>query len=98
MASGSSAATSAARPAGSWVAGSGAGASGSVMAEAYDGGRRRSGTRRPDHPPPATIATMTEPTTARHPAAPPDIDAYLARFDWHPEPELIGFRDASASR
>jgi glutamate/tyrosine decarboxylase-like PLP-dependent enzyme len=35
---------------------------------------------------------------ARHPTAPPDIDAYLARFDWHPEPELIGFRDEGASR
>jgi len=33
-----------------------------------------------------------------HPTAPPDIDAYLARFAWHPEPELIGFRDATASR
>ncbi|MEX2184104.1 MAG: pyridoxal-dependent decarboxylase [Chloroflexota bacterium] len=28
----------------------------------------------------------------------PDIDAYLARFAWHPEPELIGYRDESASR
>ncbi|MGK2849718.1 MAG: pyridoxal phosphate-dependent decarboxylase family protein [Candidatus Limnocylindrales bacterium] len=35
---------------------------------------------------------------AQHPTAPPDIDAYLARFDWHPEPELIGYRDAGASR
>jgi len=34
----------------------------------------------------------------RHPTAPPDIDAYLARFDWHPEPELVGFRDEGASR
>ncbi len=33
-----------------------------------------------------------------HPTAPPDIDAYLARFDWHPEPELIGYRDETASR
>jgi glutamate/tyrosine decarboxylase-like PLP-dependent enzyme len=32
------------------------------------------------------------------PTAPPDIDAYLARFAWHPEPELIGFRDEAASR
>ncbi len=32
------------------------------------------------------------------PTAPPDIDAYLAGFDWHPEPELIGYRDAGASR
>jgi hypothetical protein len=29
---------------------------------------------------------MTEPSTIQHPTAPPDIDAYLARFDWHPEP------------
>ncbi|MEO5885081.1 MAG: pyridoxal-dependent decarboxylase [Candidatus Limnocylindrales bacterium] len=41
---------------------------------------------------------MTDRSTARHPTAPPDIDAYLARFDWHPEPELIGFRDERASR
>ena len=34
----------------------------------------------------------------RHPTAPPDIEAYLARFAWHPEPELIGYRDAAASR
>jgi glutamate/tyrosine decarboxylase-like PLP-dependent enzyme len=31
-------------------------------------------------------------------AAPADPDAYLARFDWHPEPELIGYRDGGASR
>ena len=41
---------------------------------------------------------MTEPTTTQDPTAPIDIDAYLARFDWHPEPELIGFRDPAASR
>jgi len=41
---------------------------------------------------------MTERSTTPHPTAPPDIDAYLARFDWHPEPELIGFRDEGASR
>ncbi len=41
---------------------------------------------------------MIDPPTARHPAAPPDLDAYLARFDWHPEPELIGYRDEGASR
>jgi glutamate/tyrosine decarboxylase-like PLP-dependent enzyme len=35
---------------------------------------------------------------AAHPTAPPDIDAYLARFDWHPEPELIGYLDEGASR
>jgi aromatic-L-amino-acid decarboxylase len=34
----------------------------------------------------------------RHPTAPADLDAYLARFDWHPEPELIGYRDEGASR
>lgn len=33
-----------------------------------------------------------------HPTSPLDIDAYLARFDWHPEPELIGYRDEHASR
>jgi glutamate/tyrosine decarboxylase-like PLP-dependent enzyme len=27
-----------------------------------------------------------------------DIDSYLERFDWHPEPELIGFRDEDTSR
>ena len=27
-----------------------------------------------------------------------DVAAYLERFGWHPEPELIGFRDADASR
>ena len=27
-----------------------------------------------------------------------DVAAYLERFAWHPEPELIGFRDAGASR
>jgi glutamate/tyrosine decarboxylase-like PLP-dependent enzyme len=27
-----------------------------------------------------------------------DLDEYLARFDWHPEPELIGYRDAVGSR
>jgi aromatic-L-amino-acid decarboxylase len=32
------------------------------------------------------------------PTTPPDIDAYLARFAWHPEPELIGYRDEGASR
>jgi len=28
----------------------------------------------------------------------PDIDAYLDGFHWHPEPELVGYRDESASR
>ena len=40
---------------------------------------------------------MTHHST-RHPTAPVDLDAYLARFDWHPQPELIGYRDESASR
>ncbi len=38
------------------------------------------------------------PARDAHPTAPADVEAYLARFDWHPEPELIGYRDASASR
>jgi len=33
-----------------------------------------------------------------HPTAPFDAAAYLSRFSWHPEPELIGFRDETASR
>jgi glutamate/tyrosine decarboxylase-like PLP-dependent enzyme len=41
---------------------------------------------------------MTDQSTTQHPTAPPDIDAYLARFDWHPEPELIAYRDEGASR
>ena len=41
---------------------------------------------------------MPDQTTTQDPTAPIDIDAYLARFDWHPEPELIGFRDPAASR
>ena len=41
---------------------------------------------------------MTDRSTTQHPTAPPDIDAYLARFDWHPEPELVGYRDEGASR
>jgi len=33
------------------------------------------------------------------PAPPPlDAAAFLGRFDWHPEPELIGFRDETVSR
>ena len=32
------------------------------------------------------------------PTAPADLDAYLAGFGWHPEPELIGYRDEGASR
>ncbi|HET9083128.1 MAG TPA: pyridoxal-dependent decarboxylase [Candidatus Limnocylindrales bacterium] len=41
---------------------------------------------------------MADQTTTQDPTAPVDIDAYLARFDWHPEPELIGFRDEATSR
>ena len=41
---------------------------------------------------------MTDRSTTQHPTAPPDIDAYLARFGWHPEPELVGYRDEAASR
>jgi glutamate/tyrosine decarboxylase-like PLP-dependent enzyme len=40
---------------------------------------------------------MTRRST-RHPTAPDDLDAYLARFAWHPEPELIGYRDETGSR
>ncbi len=40
---------------------------------------------------------MTDPVT-QDPTTPADLDAYLARFDWHPEPELIGYRDEGASR
>jgi hypothetical protein len=35
---------------------------------------------------------------SEHPTAPADIDAYLARFAWHPEPALVGYRDETASR
>jgi glutamate/tyrosine decarboxylase-like PLP-dependent enzyme len=42
-----------------------------------------------DPPPTATIRAMTEMT---------DLDAYFARFGWHPEPELIGYRTAGGSR
>ena len=34
----------------------------------------------------------------RHPTAPPDLDAYLERFAWHPEPALTGYRSETASR
>ena len=33
-----------------------------------------------------------------NPTAPADSDAFLARFAWHPEPELIGYRNEEASR
>jgi glutamate/tyrosine decarboxylase-like PLP-dependent enzyme len=32
------------------------------------------------------------------PGRPVDLDAYLARFAWHPEPELIGYGDEAGSR
>ena len=39
------------------------------------------------------------PDEHRLPPPPPfDAEAYLERFGWHPEPELIGFRDAATSR
>ena len=41
---------------------------------------------------------MTDRRPIRDPTTPPDIDAYLARFEWHPEPELIGYGDEGASR
>ncbi len=41
---------------------------------------------------------MADRPSTQHPTAPPDIDAYLARFDWHPEPELVAYRDEGASR
>ncbi|MDO8484786.1 MAG: pyridoxal-dependent decarboxylase [Candidatus Limnocylindrales bacterium] len=42
--------------------------------------------------------TGTLPPGREHPTAPSDIDAYLGRFAWHPEPALIGYRDEGASR
>ena len=47
---------------------------------------------------PLPSIAMTDRATAQHPTVPPDIDAYLERFAWHPEPELIGYRDEAASR
>ncbi len=41
---------------------------------------------------------MTDRPTIQHPTEPADIDAYLARFAWHPEPELVAYRDEGASR
>jgi glutamate/tyrosine decarboxylase-like PLP-dependent enzyme len=41
---------------------------------------------------------MTDRSTLQPPTAVPDIDDYLGRFDWHPEPELIGYRDEASSR
>ena len=42
---------------------------------------------------PRTIASCPRTMTFRNPPA-LDAAAYLERFAWHPEPELIGFRDA----
>ena len=41
---------------------------------------------------------MTDRSTLQSPTMALDIDSYLERFDWHPEPELIGFRDEETSR
>jgi aromatic-L-amino-acid decarboxylase len=48
----------------------------------------------PDERPPADGAE----TATTRPDLPADLDAYLARFAWHPEPELIGYRDGDLSR
>jgi aromatic-L-amino-acid decarboxylase len=41
---------------------------------------------------------MTQRSAIQPPTSLPDIDDYLERFDWHPEPELIGYRDEARSR
>lgn len=41
---------------------------------------------------------MADRTTLQDPTESPGIDAYLERFAWHPEPELIGYRHEAASR
>jgi glutamate/tyrosine decarboxylase-like PLP-dependent enzyme len=43
---------------------------------------------------------MTDRSTIQPATSVPDldVDAYLERFDWHPEPELIGYRDEATSR
>ena len=41
---------------------------------------------------------MADLSSIRSPTAVPDLDAYLERFAWHPEPELIGYRDEATSR
>ena len=46
---------------------------------------------------PLPIELMSQRSTSQHPTAPLDIAAYLARFAWHPEPELI-VRDPAVSR
>ncbi len=40
----------------------------------------------------------TRPPRRGQPTERPDLDAFLARFDWHPEPELIGYRHEGTSR
>ena len=51
-----------------------------------------------DQSSPTDQSAPTDPPETAHPTAPADLEAYLARFAWHPEPELIGYRDARASR
>ncbi len=46
-------------------------------------------TRETPEPPPAL---------GSWPGSPAEVKRYLARFAWHPEPGLIGYRDAGASR
>ena len=41
---------------------------------------------------------MSDRSSLQSPTATPDIDAYLEGFDWHPEPELVGYRDEATSR
>jgi glutamate/tyrosine decarboxylase-like PLP-dependent enzyme len=41
---------------------------------------------------------LPEPARIADPTTPSDIESYLTRFAWHPEPELIGYRDRAASR
>ena len=69
--------------------------------EAYDAGRRRSGTRRPDTTARYHRDDDRSPTDDRAGHPPPRRSTSTptsARFAWHPEPELIGFRDAATSR
>ena len=46
----------------------------------------------------ADQSSSSDPRETAHPTAPADLEAYLARFAWHPEPALIGYRDEGASR
>ncbi|MGH2476619.1 MAG: hypothetical protein ACRDIL_15280, partial [Candidatus Limnocylindrales bacterium] len=41
---------------------------------------------------------MTDRSPTRLATISPDIDTYLARFGWHPEPELVGYLHEGASR